>query len=199
MISLIVAIPLRIFTFGRSQMRTIQDVDPGVVLVFGAGLRPDGTPSDALGDRLKVAAALYDAGKAEHILVSGDNRFEDYNEPEVMHDTLVAVYGIPEEVIEEDFAGRRTYDTCIRAHELWDVHAAILVTQAFHLPRAIWTCQQLGIESVGVSASLQSYIRDAYYRRREVLAMYKAWFDVNIWEPDYVKGRAEEDLSAYAE
>ncbi len=192
----IVMLPLHMVRLGSRAITTIKNVDSSVVVVFGAGLKRDGTPSDALDDRLRVAAELYRQNKATHILVSGDNRFAQYNEPQAMHDALVGEYDVPTEKIAIDFAGRRTYDTCIRAKTLWDVDRAILVSQTFHLPRAIWTCQQLGIDSVGVSASLQAYVREEYYSFREVLAMYKAFVDVYLWTPSYAEGDFERDLDS---
>ena len=192
------AVPLKIMSFGQAHIDTVRTVDDApVAIVFGAGLRSDGQPSDALADRLQVAAELYEQGTVEHILVSGDNRFENYNEPQVMMDTLVEQYHIPQDVVAADFAGRRTYDTCLRAHELWVVNRAILVTQAFHLPRAIWTCDKLGIESTGISASLQSYVRGELYSVREWLAMYKAWIDIFIWTPHYIAGPVEANFTEY--
>ena len=107
-----------------------------VALVFGAAVNKDGYPSDALEDRLLTAAALYSSGTVEKILVSGDNITDEYyNEPEAMKNFLLSL-GVPEEVIKEDFAGARTYDSCIRAKEIWGIEQAILVTQEFHLPRS---------------------------------------------------------------
>ena len=111
-----------------------------------------------------------------------------------MKTALIDVLNVPSDVVRVDYAGRRTYDTCIRAHELWGVDRAILVSQDFHLPRAIWTCRRLGIESVGVSASLQPYILGSWYRTRERLARYKAFIDVYLWRPDYIGGAFIEDL-----
>lgn len=158
-----------------------------VAIVFGAGLKKNGQPSDVLKDRLKTALALYKAGKVEKILVSGDNRFENYNEPEAMYNYLVA-NGVPKDNLIEDFAGRRTFDTCIRAREVFGVEKAILVTQEFHLRRALFTCEGVGIESTGVSATLQPYVLDKYYKWREFAAVYVAFLNVYIWEPGYVKG-----------
>ncbi len=185
-----------VISSGRASTYTSVDTvaTPSVVIVFGAGLTRSGAPSDALMDRLTIAAQLYAAGKATRILVSGDNRFVNYNEPQVMHDTLVEKFHIPKEMIATDFAGRRTYDTCARAYEIWGVETAILVTQGYHLARAIWTCKHLGIESRGISASLQPYVQDAMFKLREVGAIYKAAIDVYFLKPDYIGGDAEEDL-----
>lgn len=162
-----------------------------VAIVFGAGLNENGRPSDALADRLITAAALYNNGTVEKILVSGDNITDEYyNEPKAMA-TFLITWGIPESAIAEDYAGARTYDTCIRAKEIWRIEEAILVTQAFHLPRAIFTCNALGVESIGVVADLQPYIFEDYYDLREWMATYKAFLDVYIKSPTYIGGEPE--------
>lgn len=158
-----------------------------VALVFGAGIGKNGSPSDALYDRLTIASQLYKAGKVSHIFVSGDNSTKDYNEPDVMRQTLETAFGIPAEAITEDFAGRRTYDTCIRAKTVFGIDQAILVTQEFHLPRAIYTCNSLGVQSVGVSASLQPYLFEDYYELREYAATLQMMVDLYLWSPDYIQ------------
>lgn len=157
-----------------------------VALVFGAGIGKNGGPSDALYDRLTVASQLYKAGKVSSILVSGDNSTDDYNEPDVMSQTLQNAFAIPKSVITEDYAGRRTYDTCIRAKENFGITKAILVTQEFHLYRAIYTCNSLGIESVGVSASLQPYVFADFYEVREYAATLAMFIDLYVWSPNYI-------------
>ncbi|MFH1047450.1 MAG: ElyC/SanA/YdcF family protein [Patescibacteria group bacterium] len=170
-----------------------------VAIVFGAGLiNQNSTPSDMLADRLTTAARLFHAGKVKSILVSGDNRFDHYSEPDVMRRVLVENYGLPEQAIHTDYAGRRTYDTCARAHELWGVRHAILVTQDYHLPRAIMTCEALGIESQGVSGSLREYRFIQRYITREVLAFLKAYIDVYVWPPKYLGGTVEADIDGAA-
>lgn len=178
----------------RIQQNTDDVSSANVAIVFGAGITVKNTPSDVLNDRLKVAAGLYHAGKVRRILVSGDNRFEGYSEPDVMRRALTSAYGVPAEAIHADYAGRRTYDTCIRAHELWGIDRAILVTQDFHLPRALWTCRKLGIDGTGVSASLQGYVKDRLFRQREIFAAYKAFIDVYLVRPAYIGGDFVEDL-----
>jgi SanA protein len=190
------ALPVWVVWNGKKAVYpTVSDAHPtSVGIVFGAGLTVNGDPSDALMDRLRVAAELYEQEKISQILVSGDNRFESYNEPEVMANTLKEEFQIPEAQIHIDYAGRRTYDTCVRAHDLWGVEHAILVTQGYHLPRAIWTCAHLGIESAGVSASLQPYILSTKFKIREVLAIYKALIDIYLFAPDYLGGEFITDL-----
>jgi len=162
-----------------------------VAIIFGAGLNANGHPSDALTDRLITAAGLYNNGTVERILVTGDNITDEYyNEPAAMTDFLIN-WGIPEDVIAQDFAGARTYDSCIRAKEIWNIEQAILVTQKFHLPRALFTCNTLGVESIGVIADRQPYVFTDYYETREWLATYKALLDVYILKPDYIGGEPE--------
>ncbi len=190
-------LPIRIVQSGRKQV--FQDLESvgnyEVGIVFGAGVKEDGQPHDMLRDRLIVAADLYNDGKIKKILVSGDNRFENYNEPQAMYDYLIEEFGIPDEDIYRDYAGRRSYDTCARAKEIFGVEKALLITQGYHLPRTIYTCEKLGIESEGISGTLEPYIGEEYYKLREIAAIYKAWFDVNIWSPVYVGGEVEEDLT----
>jgi vancomycin permeability regulator SanA len=191
-----VSIPVSIIYFGKKQVYTnIEDVDEyNVGIVFGAGVKEDGTPHDMLRDRLIVASDLYNAGKIKKILVSGDNRFVNYNEPQVMFEYLTEDLKIPADDVVRDYAGRRTYDTCARAKEIFGVENALLITQGYHLPRTIYTCEKLGIESEGYSGTLDLYVGDKFYKTREVLAIYKAWFDVNISKPSYVGGEFEVDL-----
>ncbi len=165
-----------------------------VAIVFGAGLTAKGAPSDALMDRLTVASQLYERGLVNALLVSGDNPTEDYNEPEVMKNTLIDAFAVPKELIFVDYAGRRTYDTCRRAHELWGIEDAILVTQGYHLPRAIWICESFGIQSAGISATLQPYVKQIPFKIREVGAIYKSFIDLYLFEPDYIAGESIQDL-----
>jgi len=165
-----------------------------VAIVFGAGLNTQGGPSDVLYDRLLVAADLYQQGKVQTILVSGDNRVVAYNEPQVMFETLTEEFGIPTEAVLIDYAGRRTYDTCVRAKTIWGVDHALLVTQAYHLPRALWTCTALGIDSQGISATLQPYIKDIWFRVRELAALYRMAFDLYILPPSFIGGEVLVDL-----
>lgn len=188
--------PFLVWQNGRDSIyRSIDSVQATpVAIVFGAGLTVNNTPSDALMDRLTVAADLYDRDLIDRILVSGDNRTEDYNEPDVMKQTLIDTFDVPENVIFADYAGRRTYDTCRRTHELWGIDQAILVTQGYHLHRAIWTCEALGIESDGISATLQPYIKEMLFKVREVGAIYKAFVDLYLHQPEFIGGEFIQDL-----
>ena len=162
-----------------------------VAIVFGAGIRADGRLSPMLADRMDTAVALYNAGKVRKLLVSGDNRFADYDEPGRMYDYAVA-HGVPAADVVRDYAGRRTYDTCYRAQAIFGVERALLVTQRFHLPRAIFTCRNLGVDGIGFSADRRPYWSNNYYRFRDAFATLRAWWDVKIARPLPVLGPREE-------
>lgn len=163
-----------------------------VAIVFGAGLWGDGSPTPVLYDRVATAVDLYRAGKVEKILVSGDNRFLDYNEPGVMREVALTL-GVPSDAIVLDYAGRRTYDTCYRAKAIFGLTEAILVTQEFHLPRALYLCNRLGVDAVGVEADRRDYRRAAllYWNLRELIATFAALRDVHISHPVPVLGDPE--------
>jgi SanA protein len=161
-------------------------------IVFGAGLRRDGSPSPVLRDRVARAVELYFDRKVAKILMSGDNRFEDYNEPAAMRDFAVSL-GVPEEDIVLDFAGRRTYDTCFRARSIFGLENAILVTQRFHLPRALYTCNALNLPAVGVPADRRDYSRGpfVFWNAREVVATFVAFVEIHITSPVPVLGEPQ--------
>jgi SanA protein len=163
-----------------------------VAVVFGAGLNRDGTPSPVLRDRVTLDAQLYLSGKVQKLLLSGDNRFTYYNEPGAMRD-LALQLGVPDSAIVQDFAGRSTYDTCYRASRIFRVKNAILVTQAYHLPRALFICNTLGLNSFGVAADLRSYPARSYFywQLREFPATLAAIWDVIVAHPMPVLGNPE--------
>ncbi len=159
-----------------------------VAIVFGAALWPNGL-SPMLRDRVDRAVELYRAGKVRKLLMSGDNRFLYYDEPGKMAEYAMKL-GVPREDVVMDFAGRRTYDTCYRARRIFGVKSAILVTQGFHIPRALFTCNHLGVKSVGVTADQNFYgwglkLR---YTLREVLASDKAVWDLFVGKPTPILG-----------
>jgi SanA protein len=170
-----------------------------VAIVFGAGLNRNGTPSPVLRDRVEMAVRLYQSGKVDKLLMSGDNRFENYNEPGAMRDYAISL-GVPEQDIVLDYAGRRTYDTCYRAQKIFGVTHAILVTQSFHLPRALITCNNLGVESSGVSADIRTYLRRSYlyWWIRELPATTVAFWEVWVTRPLPVLGKPEPIFSSDA-
>lgn len=177
----------------RSRLYGLEEVPVRrVAVVFGAGLWRDGSPTPVLRDRVEMAARLYFTGRVERLLFSGDNRFVNYNEPAAMRLYALAL-GVPDEAIVLDYAGRRTYDTCYRARQIFQVEQAILVTQSFHLPRALFTCNHLGLEAIGVASDLRSYPPSSmlYWNMREVLATAGAFWDLYVSRPVPVLGDAE--------
>lgn len=177
----------------RPMIFTVQEVPADkVAIVFGAGLQRDGTPSPILRDRVATAATLYFEGKVTKLLMSGDNRFIDYNEPGSMQAYAVSL-GVPEEDIVLDYAGRRTYDTCYRAKEIFGLDEAILVTQAYHLPRALFTCSGLGLKVTGVKSDLRTYQATSQniWDFREMLATPVALWQVWVSHPLPVLGDKE--------
>ncbi|MGB8252211.1 MAG: ElyC/SanA/YdcF family protein [Anaerolineaceae bacterium] len=161
-------------------------------IVFGAGLWRNGSPTPVLQDRIDTAADLYFAGKVEKLLMSGDNRFVDYNEPGAMREYAISL-GVPSEDIVLDYAGRRTYDTCYRAKAIFGLEKAILVTQGFHMPRALYTCNRLGLVSSGVVADGRIYrkVSLVYWNLRELPAILTALWQVNVSHPLPVLGDFE--------
>lgn len=168
----------------------VETVAPArVAIVFGARVYGDGRLSAMVRDRVDTAIALYQTGKVEKLLVSGDNQFADYNEPADMIAYAVE-RGVPAEDIQPDYGGRRTYDTCYRAAQIFGVAQAILVTQEFHLPRALFTCGALGIEVQGVAADQRQYSARslAWSESRELPATLVALLDVVRRSPPPVMG-----------
>ena len=163
-----------------------------VALVLGAGLNRDGTAGVVLRDRVEKAAELYFAGKVEKLLMSGDNSTQYYDEPGAMRDHALSL-GVPDEDIVLDFAGRRTYDSCYRAREIFGVEDLVVVTQAFHLPRAIFLCNAFDIEVSGVPADDANYHLSSYtyWWAREILASVYAYWDVLIAHPTPILGDPE--------
>ena len=150
-----------------------------VALVFGAQVYDDGEPSPFLAARLDIARQLYEAGKVRAILVSGDNMRHEYDEPTSMQRWLVA-HGVPQQKVVLDYAGFDTYDTCARAIRIFGVKQAVLVTQSFHIKRAVTLCRHLGLDATGVGDDTMRQFRQPWTigQTREYAAADKAAFDV---------------------
>jgi vancomycin permeability regulator SanA len=164
---------------GQSRVRAAQDVpSTPVALVLGAGLRPDGSPSVYLTRRLDAARELYERGTVEVVLVSGDNAHADHDEPTAMRDWLVA-HGVPSSAVVRDHAGFDTHDSCVRAHDVFGVDAAVVVTQDYHLRRALFSCAEAGIAVTGVGVSSRSVqpVQALTWRARELPASWRAALD----------------------
>ena len=191
-ITFILLIFLRIGLYFLASRKTFQKTNVPkfrTALVFGAGLRNNGSPTQVLKDRVETAVELYKTGKVEKLLLSGDNRFFNYNEPAAMASYALDL-GIPQADLVLDYAGQSTYDSCYRAKVIFKLDQAILVTQSFHLPRALFICNQLGLESIGVSADQQKYWTTStlYWQIRELPASLAAIVDVWIFKPTPVLG-----------
>ncbi len=161
-----------------------------VALVLGAMVYPSGTPSPFLAARLDLAHRLYQAGKVQVVLVSGDNMAPEYNEPAAMRAYLINA-GMPAEAVVADYAGFDTYDSCARAKRIFGVQQLVMVTQSYHLPRAVATCRALGVDATGVGDSTLRHTRA--WRRgkvRDQLACVKTVMDL-ITDRDPVLGPRE--------
>lgn len=153
-----------------------------VAIVFGAGLQADGRPTVMLADRVEAAAELYRAGKVKRLLMTGDNSLRSYDEVTAMK-RLAVELGVPADQVNLDYAGFRTYDSCYRAAAIFGVTRAVLVSQRYHLPRALFLAGSFGIEAVGLAAGLDSYPNQSYYNVREFAAQTVSWYEVNVTRP----------------
>jgi SanA protein len=158
-----------------SQMEEIPKKKVGLVLgaskFLGNGIR-----NPYFYNRIEAAAALFHEGKISHVLVSGDNHIKGYNEPEDMKEALMEL-GVPENCITMDFAGFRTYDSVVRAKEIFGVSDCVIISQRFHLERALFIANHVGVAAVGYPA------KDVGYRGvnlREFGAKYKAFLDCYV-------------------
>lgn len=147
-------------------------MDADCILVLGAGVREDGTLTPMLTDRVNTAVALYQSGASSRILMSGDHGSEDYNEVGPMK-AAAAAAGVPSEAIFLDHAGFSTYDSLYRAKEIFGADKIVIVTQEYHLYRALYIAQALGIEAVGAAAPARNDIGQVYRDLRECLARVK--------------------------
>lgn len=155
------------------------DQDYDCILVLGAGVRPDGNPSPMLEDRLLRAVELYKADAAAYLLVSGDHGQAHYDEVNVMKDYIVGE-GVPSAAVFMDHAGFSTYESIYRAQEIFEAQKILIVTQEYHLYRAIYIARKLGLEAYGVNADLRRYPRQSYYNWRETISRSKDFFQVLI-------------------
>lgn len=173
--------------------------DPGrephaqVALVLGAGLDPDGTPSAMLEDRLRATAALYRDGRVDRVLASGDHGRAGYDEPNAMRRELVRL-GVPDRDVFTDHAGFATLDSVVRAKRVFNVSSAIVVTQGFHLSRALWLARRAGLTAHGLEAgSGNGYGGNGVKAKvRELFARTKAVGDVVTGaQPKYLGPRVD--------
>ncbi len=168
--------------YHRAMYSPLETPPRQVAVVFGAAVYGNGRLSPVLRDRVDTAIALYESGQVDQILVSGDNSSLYYDEPGSMMAYAIERGVDPADIL-ADRAGHRTYDTCYRASHVFEIENAILVTQAFHLPRALLTCQGLGIDVVGATADRRPYRDAGWYEIRETAATLVAAWDVLRREP----------------
>ena len=171
----VAAVNICIYSAEKNNIVTPEDAvefAPDCILVLGAGVRPDGTPSHMLEDRLITGISLYHAGVSDKLLMSGDHGQEYYDEVNCMKDYAKAD-GVPSEDIFMDHAGFSTYDSLYRAKEIFGADRVVIVSQKYHLYRALYIAESLGIEAVGVSADIRTYGGQTMRDIRELLARTK--------------------------
>ena len=188
----VLALSLNFFIVAKTSERILspddaaklQDVD--CILVLGCLVKSNGVPSDMLHDRLSVGVELYDSGASDKLLMSGDHSRTDYNEVGAMKDFATSA-GIPSKDVFMDHAGFSTYESIYRAKEIFEAEKIIIVTQKYHLYRALYIADKLGIDAYGVSADLRGYRNQFFREVREILARLKDLaFTVTRPEPTYL-------------
>ena len=158
----------------------LQDVD--CILVLGCLVHEGGTPSDMLSDRLRRGVELYDLGAAPKLLMSGDHGRTNYDEVDAMKHYAVA-QGIDSRDVFMDHAGFSTYESIYRARDVFQAKKIIIVTQEYHLYRALYIAEQFGLEAYGVSSDFHTYVGQSARDFREVLARVKD-FGTSLFKPD---------------
>lgn len=162
------------------------DLDVDCVLVLGALVNENGTPSGILEDRLITGIAAYENGASNRLLMSGDHGSADYDEVDAMKDYAVES-GVPSENVFMDHAGFSTYESLYRARDVFKVRSVLIVTQQYHLYRALYIARALGLEAYGLAADLRTYSGMPLFAAREILARNKDFFQVILQpEPTYL-------------
>ena len=159
-----------------------------VGIVFGAGILPNGQPTTYLAYRIDTAVDLYKAHRIDVLLMSGDNSVITHNEPLVMEAYAIKL-GVPKSAIVVDDAGFDTYDTCYRAHDIFGLSSATLISQGYHLPRAMTTCKGLGINNIGVIAVHPTRDYTISYVLREFLSTDKMVFQLALKTKPTILGK----------
>ena len=182
---LTISVAISIVNSYKKYIYNLEDIpnDNYAIIVLGAGVRNDGTPSDILADRLETSLEVYRSNLGNVFILSGDHGREEYNEVRAMKDYIMKD-NIDEKIIFMDHAGFSTYDSMYRAKEIFKVDKAIIVTNEYHLPRALYIARKLGIEAYGVKSDKRGYQLMDSYKKREALAQLKDFFYVNILKPE---------------
>jgi len=177
-----ILIRIVIITYTKPLLFSIDNAPvENVAIVFGAGLRRDNLPTPVLQDRLTAAIKLFKSSKVNELLMTGDHRDLEYNEPIAMA-AYAMKQGVPVKKIIIDRDGISTFDSCYHAKEIFNIKSALLVTQKFHLPRAVFICNQLGLNAKGVIADQRKYRLSSqiYWEIRETAASLAAVWDIWI-------------------
>lgn len=184
LIIIAISISLSIVNSYKKYIYDIENIpsDNDAIIVLGAGVKDDGTPSDILADRLETSLEVFEDKVANTFVLSGDHSREDYNEVGAMKDYILD-NNIDERVIFMDHAGFSTYDTMYRAKEIFKINKAVIVTNEYHLPRALYIARKLGIDAYGVKSDKRGYQLIDNYKKREILAQLKDFIYVNILRP----------------
>ena len=161
--------------------------DADAIIVLGASVYPDGTPSGILQDRLDDGIALYFAGAAPKIIMSGDNGTESYNECWAMKQYAIS-QGVPSGDVFCDHAGFSTYETMYRARHVFGADRVVIATQTYHLYRAVYDAQGVGMEAIGVPSDYGEYVNQSWYDFREIFARTKDFFQVLMKTPSTYVG-----------
>lgn len=182
-ILVIAGILLIIWYYGKKyiidDVSLLKQVDS--IIVLGAGVRPDGNPCDLLADRIEIGVRIYLSNNCKSILLTGEEKDDTYNEVLVMKRWIKNNYQeIDSDIILLDGLGLCTYDSMYRARYIFNINSAIISTNRYHLPRAIYIARRLGIQAYGIKSDLRLYDRMKKYKRREILAQIKDFLLVNI-------------------
>lgn len=159
----------------------MEDLPPDIpfdcVLILGAGLRPDGTPSEILADRVRTGCAVFlsDPERFGNLLLSGD-RTGDYDEVTAMRSLAVSL-GVPEDCILSDYEGYSTFESISRARNHFDIRCPLIITQEYHLHRAVYIARALGMDAYGITADARPYAKRIFRESREALARFKDFFE----------------------
>lgn len=161
------------YLLGREAAAALEDVD--CILILGCGVRADGSPSLMLRDRLDMGLRLYESGVAPKLLMSGDHSRTDYDEVNTMKDYAMAA-GVPSEDVFMDHAGFSTYESMYRARDIFCAEKIVIVSQGYHLSRAVYDARALGLDAYGMAAEDIRYAGQFMRDLREILARCKDFF-----------------------
>ena len=167
----------RAATFIADSLDDVRPADVGLVL--GASVTPDKKPSPILRDRIRTGVELLEAGKVQRLVMSGEGEEPHYDEVTVMRRTAIEL-GADEDLIESDAEGHRTYDSCFNTRNHFHANSVVVVSQRYHLPRAIYLCQGVGLGAQGLSADRAEYQNEWRFVLREIPAWVLAVIDLRL-------------------